>query len=171
MREWSAKIIYSILRTQRIGHSNVPDSPNSQPLAALNGAFPTADSVFRRWKQDGVALPLVIPFQLIAEKAVQLVNDRQPETRRMSSNLLTQAMDESVVRGGNAFHHLLRSQSRIPGKWEFLEAFAAKETQPLPEDAAVRRSLRRRELLLEEGNSCRLRVPLMGRWMRKEGVR
>jgi hypothetical protein len=28
MREWSANIIYSILRTQRIGRPNVPDSPN-----------------------------------------------------------------------------------------------------------------------------------------------
>ena len=107
--------------------------------------------------------------QLIAETAVTLANESPSGARTLPGPLLEQALDASVDRGRNAMIQMVEKQCRMPGEWEYLRGFARRETQPLPEDADVRRSLNRRQLCVEAGSGeWRLRVPLMGRWLRKE---
>ena len=88
-------------------------------------------------------------------------------TRRVEGFLLPQTR----LGGRNAFHQLLRSQCREgSGEWEYLAEFARRETQPPPAAAETRRLLKRRQLLTETpGGEWRLVVPLMARWLRKEG--
>ena len=79
-------------------------------------------------------------------------------------------MAKSVVRGEAVFYELLRRESTLAGEWEYLEGFRAAEWQALPTDAAVLRSLlRRRELVVAEGDRWRMRVPLMRRWLVDRG--
>ncbi len=127
------------------------------------------------WGEDGIALihaesggwPYFV--QLIAETAVTLANESGQTVRSLPPPVLEQALDTSVERGRNAFHQLLRAQSRVAGEWEYLAAFARRETQAASDDADVRRSLERRRLLVAASDAeCRLRVPLMSRWLRKE---
>lgn len=127
------------------------------------------------WGDDGIARihaeaggwPYFL--QLIAETAVALANESGLSYRPLPAALLEQALDSSVERGRNAFHQLLRSPSQSPGEWEYLAAFATRETQMPPEDSAIRRSLDRRRLLIPVNGECALRVPLMRRWLRREG--
>lgn len=108
--------------------------------------------------------------QLIAETAVTLANESATGAGALTPALLERALDASVERGRNAFHQLVRSPCRVPGEWEYLAAFAGRESQPPPPDAAVRRALHRRQLCVEAANGeWRLRVPLMARWLRREG--
>lgn len=107
--------------------------------------------------------------QLIAETAVTLANESPSGGRTLPEPLLEQALDASVERGRNAMIQMVEKQCRAPGEWEYLRGFARRESQPVPEDAEVRRSLNRRQLCVEAGSGeWRLRVPLMGRWLRKE---
>jgi len=57
----------------------------------------------------------------------------------------------------------------LDGEWEYLKAFGEHESQPPPGDEDVARSLRRRQLVVEDGGVWRLRVPLMERWLRERG--
>jgi hypothetical protein len=41
-----------------------------------------------------------------------------------------------IVRGHNALYKLLRRESTLPGKWEYLERSKRVDVQPLPEDEA-----------------------------------
>jgi hypothetical protein len=108
--------------------------------------------------------------QLIAETAVTLANELAPGAKPLPPALLERALDESVLRGRNAFHQLLRSQCRVPGEWDYLAEFARRESQPPPTDAGVRRLLKRRQLLnAAPDGQWRLVMPLMARWLRKEG--
>ncbi len=98
-----------------------------------------------------------------------LANESPSGARRLPGPLLEQALDASVERGRNAMIQMVEKQCRAPGEWEYLRGFARRETQPMPEDADVRRSLNRRQLCVDaSGGEWRLRVPLMGRWLRKE---
>ena len=107
--------------------------------------------------------------QLLAETAVTLANESPTGAGALTPALLERALDASVERGRNAFHQLVKSQCRGPGEWEYLAAFAGRESQPPPPDAEVRRSLTRRQLCVEAANGgWQLRVPLMARWLRAE---
>lgn len=103
--------------------------------------------------------------QLIAETVVDLVNDTGGAS--VDGVLLERALDRAVVRGNNVFLELLERESRLPGEWDYLRAFRRVEEQPVPDDEAMDRSLRRRRLVVEEDGRYRLRVPLMGRWLRQ----
>jgi hypothetical protein len=105
--------------------------------------------------------------QLIAETCIDLMNEG--ELRRVTPELMEKALDESVVRGHAVLYELMHRESQLAGEWEYLSGFKEQETQAAPEDAAVRRSLLRREVAMEEGRVWRLRVPLMGRWLRRRG--
>jgi len=77
--------------------------------------------------------------------------------------LLTEPLKHSALRDE------VKSQGRVPGEWEYLAGFARRETQPVPEDEEVRRALNRRQLCMKaDSGEWRQRVPLMGRWLRKE---
>ena len=105
--------------------------------------------------------------QLIAETVVDLLNEKG--IPQVVPDLLEQALDLAVVRGHIVLYELLRGESRLPGEWEYLSAFRARQTQPLPADEAVSSSLRRRLLVAEVDGQCRLRVPLMSRWLSLRG--
>ncbi|MCG6860318.1 MAG: hypothetical protein LJE70_03405 [Chromatiaceae bacterium] len=57
----------------------------------------------------------------------------------------------------------------VSSAWVYLRGFRERDLQPAPDDEDLRRSLRRRLLVTEEGDRWRLRVPLMQRWLRKRG--
>jgi energy-coupling factor transporter ATP-binding protein EcfA2 len=103
--------------------------------------------------------------QLIAETIVDLVNDSGGAD--VDGALLARALSKAVVRGNNVLLELMERESRLPGEWDYLRAFRSREEQPIPEDEALDRSLRRRRLVVEEAGRYRLRVPLMARWLRQ----
>jgi hypothetical protein len=152
----------------------------TQPLkhSALREEDKAKSALFWRefWGEDGIARihaesggwPYFV--QLVAETAVTLANESAPGVKPLPPMLLEGALDESVSRGRNAFHQLLRSQCRQgSGEWEYLAEFARRETQPPPADAETRRLLKRRQLLTETPvGEWRLVAPLMARWMRTE---
>jgi hypothetical protein len=105
--------------------------------------------------------------QLIAETLVDLINEEQAAA--VTPELMQRALDKAIVRGHNVFYELLRRECTLPGEWEYLERFKRVDVQPLPDDEAVARSLRRRELMAEAQGEWRLRVPLMERWLRVRG--
>ena len=99
--------------------------------------------------------------QLVAETIVDLLNDEG--RREVNPKLFERLLDEAIIRGHNVLYELMHRESFLPGEWEYLSAFRKQEAQPLPEDEAIARSLRRRLLVVEEGADgpwC-LRVPLM----------
>jgi hypothetical protein len=104
--------------------------------------------------------------QLIAETIVDLLNNR-PGANRVTSELMEQALDRAVEHGQNALHLLMEGECRIPGEWAYLSRFGQVAEQDAPADSAVRRSLKRRMLVLEHDGKWRLRAPLMARWVRK----
>lgn len=103
--------------------------------------------------------------QLVAENAVDLVNDAGAAS--VDEALLERALDRAVVRGNNVFLELLEKESHLLGEWDYLRAFQSADEQSEPADDAVARSLRRRRLVDTAGGRWRLRVPLMGRWLRE----
>lgn len=105
--------------------------------------------------------------QLIAETCVDLVNEG--DTRLVTPKLLEKALDEAIVRGHTVLYELMHRESQLPGEWQYLCGFRDRETQAAPEDLAVRRSLLRRQVAMEEKGGWRLRVPLRGRWLRQRG--
>lgn len=107
------------------------------------------------------------PFfvQLISETAVKLLNREEDVSR--NADLLDRAFELAVTEGRTTLQHLLETECRVPGEWEFLSAFRTKEIQPEPGEEDVRRSIRRRLLVIEEGGRWRLRVPLMRRWLQQ----
>jgi hypothetical protein len=104
--------------------------------------------------------------QLIAETCVDLVNEG--DTRMVTPTLLEKALDVAIVSGHAVMYELMHQESD-PEEWQYLSGFREREAQTAPEDVAVRRSLLRREVAIDDGAAWRLRVPLMGRWLRRRG--
>lgn len=105
--------------------------------------------------------------QLIAETIVDLMNEE--DTRQVNAELMERALDKAIISGHNVLYELLYRECALPGEWDYLSAFRQKELQPPPTDDAIYRSLRRRLLIEEEDGQCRLRAPLMQRWLRTRG--
>lgn len=105
--------------------------------------------------------------QLIAETIVDVINDA--DQRQVDDTLFEAALNKAIVSGHNVLYQLLRGECTLPGEWEYLSAFRSRETQPLPGDEAIYVSLRRRLLMEEVNGEWRLRVPLMGRWLKQRG--
>ncbi len=105
--------------------------------------------------------------QLLAATAVDLVNDAN--VAGLNSELLEQAAARSIVDGDTVLRQLLRNEFELPGEWEYLAGFRARDEQPPPADEAIFQSLRHRQLVVEDGGMWRLRVPLMQRWLRERG--
>jgi hypothetical protein len=105
--------------------------------------------------------------QLIAETCVDLVNEH--ETGEVSPEIMEEALDWAIERGDTVLSELLRGESQLGGEWDYLSAFSAASSQRPPRDPEVHRSLRRREIIREEGEAWNLAVPLMERWLKKRG--
>jgi hypothetical protein len=83
--------------------------------------------------------------------------------------MLEEAADRSITAGDTVLRELMQGESALPGEWEYLAGFRSKGEQPPPDDEAIFRSLRHRQLIAEETGIWRLRVPLMQRWLRQRG--
>jgi hypothetical protein len=105
--------------------------------------------------------------QLVAGAAVDLVNEANVQS--LDRAMLERAADQSILDGDTVLRQLMRGESELPGEWEYLAAFRRKDEQPPPPDESIFQSLRRRQLITEEGGMWRLRVPLMQRWLRARG--
>ena len=77
--------------------------------------------------------------QLIAETLVDRLN--LSGRGEVDADDWEPALDEAVVRGHNVFYELLIRESRIVGELAYLRGFRTRETQPLPDDDAIERSL------------------------------
>jgi hypothetical protein len=106
-------------------------------------------------------------LQLIAETTVDLLNSEGAAA--VTPALLERALDSAVTSGHNVLSQLMQGESSVPGEWEYLSAFRAREEQAPPEDGGIRRSLLHRQVIREENGGWRLRVPLMARWLRLRG--
>jgi len=106
-------------------------------------------------------------LQLIAETVVDLLNRKGAPS--VTPELMETALDEASSSGQNALFQLMHGECTLAGEWEYLSGFREAEEQNAPQDEAVRRSLLRRQLIRESGGRWRLRVPLMGRWLRLRG--
>lgn len=114
--------------------------------------------------EDGV----VVPVRRVDVDLPELIRRGEPlYANLVDEALLERALSRAVVRGNNVLIELLEKESRLPGEWDYLQAFRGVEEQDVPEDEAVARSLRRRRLVEEDGGRFRLRVPLMARWLRE----
>lgn len=124
------------------------------------------------WGEDGIerihaeagGWPHLV--QLLAETAVDLLNDAE-SLDHIDAALLERACDEAVTLGDRVLRQLMSPGEAAAPEWAYLRGFRDQELQPPPEDEAVRAALRRRLLVVEEGDRWRLRVPLMQRWLRK----
>ena len=75
-----------------------------------------------------------------------------------------------VVSGDSVLCGLMLYRSEeYPAAWSYLSAFRKQDTQPPPEDDALRLTLKRHLLVQETaGGDWTLRVPLMLRWLREQ---
>ena len=106
--------------------------------------------------------------QLIAETTIDVLNSLS-EATSVTPEILDRAIDSSIVSGENVLSQLLKSESRLPGEWDYLLGFKRNDSQPPPADEKVAESLRRRMIVIEEGGNWQLRVPLMLSWLRTRG--
>ncbi len=125
------------------------------------------------WGEDGIARiqaetagwPHLV--QLLAETAVDLCNERQRPL--VDAALLDDAIAKAVTAGDTVLRQLLKGESS-EADWAWLVGFRRLDALPIPEDEAVFLSLRRRWLVVNAGpGECRLRVPLLLRWLRERG--
>ena len=103
--------------------------------------------------------------QLVAATTVDLLNDSSKKS--VDTALLELALSKACRSGDAVLKRLVQGECEHPGEWEYVKAFAEHDTQPPPDDELVRRSLRRRLLVTEDGDRWRLRVPLFARWLRE----
>jgi hypothetical protein len=106
--------------------------------------------------------------QLIASTVVDLCN-RPPGKDRADAAILDAALTKAVVSGDSVLGELMLYRSEeYPTAWSYLSAFRKQDTQPPPEDDALRLTLKRHLLVQETaGGDWTLRVPLMLRWLRE----
>lgn len=152
-----------LLLTEPLRHSPLFDQEGSQ-----RPAFPAdfwGEGGIERVQAETAGWPHLV--QLVAGQCVDLVN--ASEQSRVDAALLGRALDQAVVRGDSVFFELLQRECTVPAEWDYLTGFRRAEAQPPPEDDAVYRSLRRRQLIAEGGELWRLRAPLMRRWLIQRG--
>jgi hypothetical protein len=119
----------------------------------------------RRIHEEAGGWPHLV--QLIAETAIDLHNERAVVPSGPA--LIDAAIARAVVRGDTALRELVQYESTLPGEWDYIRGFRHQDVQPAPVDEQIYQSIRRRLLVIEDGRSWRLRVPLMQRWLRERG--
>ena len=88
---------------------------------------------------------------------------------RADAAILDEALAKSAVSGDSVLAELMLYRSEeYPAAWSYLAGFRKQDTQPPPEDDALRLTLKRHLLVKETpGGDWALRVPLMQRWLRE----
>ena len=151
-----------ILLTEPLKHSTL--WPGGRERPHFSPAFWGEGGIARVHFESGGWPHLV---QLIAETIIDLINESgRPE---INAELWEKAIDETVVRGHNVFHELLIRESRIEGELEYIRQFRTRETQAPSGNDTIDRSLRRRLLVVADGDHLRLRAPLFRRWLQVRG--
>lgn len=105
--------------------------------------------------------------QLLAETAVNLVNDAGAPG--LDPALYQRMLTKAIESGDIVLRQLLERECRLAGEWDWLQGFRRADALPPPPDPAILSALCRRLLVLPEGDTWRLRVPLMQRWLRERG--
>ncbi|MEP7013013.1 MAG: ATP-binding protein [Acidobacteriota bacterium] len=150
-----------LLLTEPLKHSSLWRAAGSEAPRFEPGFWGTGG--IERIHEETGGWPHLV--QLVAERVVDLVNDGG--VNGADERLLDRALDRAVENGYSVFYELIERESALPGELGYLRRFAREETLPIPEDDAVDRSLRRRLLVVPEGNRYRLRAPIMARWLRR----
>lgn len=150
-----------LLLTEPLKHSSLWRAAGSE-APRFEPGFWGAGGIERIQAETGGWPHLV---QLVAERVVDLVNDGG--VGGADERLLDRALDRAVENGYSVFLEVVERESALPGELAYLRRFAREETLPIPEDDAVDRSLRRRLLVVPEGDRYRLRAPIMARWLRR----
>ena len=151
-----------LLLTEPLKHSTL--WPQDRPRPSFQAEFWGGGGIERIHAEAGGWPHLV---QLIAEEVVDLANAEQ--RRLISPELFERALNKAIVWGHIVLYELVCGECRLPGEWEYLSAFRQHEVQPPPKNEDIARSLRRRLLVVVDGDQWRLRVPLMRRWIRERG--
>jgi len=99
--------------------------------------------------------------QLLAEAVVDEINDRG--TAAFDPAWRPHVLRRSIERGEMVLRQLTLGECRLPGELDYVRSLVSGD-RPAPE-APILSSLRRRELIVEEGGRVALRVPLMRRWL------
>jgi hypothetical protein len=104
-------------------------------------------------------------IQLIAGVVAHLLKKEGQD--RANLPILERALQKAVVEGHNLFEEVIYRGSKLDGEWEYLREFARQEeVAPLPKHAVID-SLWRRELIERGTHGFRLKVPIIGRWLRE----
>jgi hypothetical protein len=146
------------MRSSPLWNNNETERPH------FEAGFWGEDGIERIQAESGGWPDLV---QWVAEAAIDLLN--QSASPRVDGALLERAFVLAAERANNTLLELIEKESLLNGEFAYLQGFRTVEAQPPPADAAVARSLRRRMLLEETDGQCRLRVPLMRRWLIAKG--
>lgn len=99
--------------------------------------------------------------QLLAEAVVDEINDRG--VAAFDPAWRPHVLRRSIERGEVVLRQLTLGECRLPGELDYVRSLVSGD-RPAPE-APILSSLRRRELIVEEGGRVALRVPLMRRWL------
>jgi len=132
---------------------------------------PRFDSGF--WGEDGIewvhektaGWPHLV--QLLASTAVDHANESVADS--LDKKMLETVAEKSVVLGDTVLRQLLRGETKSDAEAAYIAGFRTKDTQPAPTDEATHQSLRHRQIMTEENNHWRLKVPLMQQWLRTRG--
>ena len=157
--------------TETETHLLLTDPLQRSPLYARDERRPRFDSSF--WGEGGIAWihaqtagwPHLV--QLLAGGAVDYANEL--ETARLDGRALEEVARRAIVSGDMVLHQLVHGESQSDAERAYIAGFRSKDSQPPPEDEATLRSLRRREIIAEDGGVWRLKVPLMQQWLRTRG--
>jgi TIR domain len=148
-----------ILLTDPLQHSSIWNSkPEQRPRFSPD--FWGIGGIERIHQEAGGWPHLV---QLLAETYVDLINEC--ESPYEDDTVMEQCISEAVDRGRTVLSQLMRGESKIPGEWDYLLNFREQLFQAPPTDASIARSLKRREIVVEEDGRWHLQVPLMLRWL------
>ena len=151
-----------LLLSQPLKHARRPEARAA--VGIFGSGFWGADGTDRIHAEAGGWPHLV---QLLAATVVDLCNTQGLD--RATSVVLDAALPKAVVSGDSVLAELLLYRSEEhPTAWKYLSAFRTHDTQPPPDDDALRLTLKR-HLLVQEAPSGHwtLRVPLMQRWLRE----
>jgi hypothetical protein len=151
-----------LLLTEPLRHSQLRWDDTQRP--AFEPGF-WGDGGIERIHDETGGWPHLV--QLVAETLVDQLNDAGEA--RVTPPLYERSLDRAVEAGHNVLHQLLRGECVLDGEWDYLSGFRSAEEQPPPDDPEVAAHIRHRQLVLVEDDRWRLRVPLMGRWLRKRG--
>ena len=151
-----------LLLSQPLKHAR---GESAKAAAAIFGGGFWGEGGMDRIHEEAGGWPHLV--QLIASTVVDLCN--MPGKERPDAGMLEEAYSKAVVSGDSVLAELMLYRSEeYPAAWSYLSAFRKQDTQPPPEDDALRLTLKRHLLVKEaRDGQWQLRVPLMQRWLRE----